>query len=137
MTAHKHDTQIGDPALPAAYLLGPDEGTAWWFLGSLVTLKAAAADTHGGLTVAHFVNPAGFAPPLHRHTLEDEMFYVLSGRAEFRCDGISLTAGPGDFVVLPRGLPHTFLVGPEAPLESLQLTPYAEASPTRIPPSRR
>ena len=122
MTTPIPNTHNEQPAPPTPYLLGPEEGTAWWFLGSLVTLKAGAADTHAGLTVAHFVNPPGFAPPLHRHTREDEMFYILSGRAEFRCAGTSLAAGPGDFVMLPRGLPHTFFVDREAPLESLQLT---------------
>ncbi len=69
-----------------------------------------------------FLNPPGFAPPLHRHLAEDEMFCVLSGSAEFRCDDRSLTAGPGDFVLLPVGRPHTFLVGPDEPLRALQIT---------------
>lgn len=97
------------------------EGEALWFLGNLVTLKTTGADTRGKLTVADFVNPPGFAPPLHRHTEEDECFYILSGTAEFRCDGEVLPAGPGDFVVLPVGIAHTFLVG-DGPLRALQIT---------------
>lgn len=104
------------------YLLRADEGEALWFLGNLVTLRAAGAQTRGRLTVAEFLNPPGFAPPLHRHLVEDEMFYVLSGTAEFRCDGQALAAGPGDFVLLPVGLPHTFLVGPDEALRALQIT---------------
>ncbi len=104
------------------YVLASDEGEALWFLGTLVTLKATGADTHGALTVAHFVNPAGFAPPVHRHLREDEMFYVLSGQARFHCQGEVLDAGPGAFVLLPRGQAHTFVVGPESPLHALQLT---------------
>ncbi|MBY8344017.1 quercetin 2,3-dioxygenase [Streptomyces spinosirectus] len=104
------------------YLLGRAEGRALWFLGSLVTVKATGAQTHDRLTVAEFLNPAGFAPPLHRHLEEDEMFYVLSGTARFQCDGEELTAGPGDFVLLPAGLPHTFVVGSVEPLRCLQLT---------------
>lgn len=107
---------------PSAYVLGPDEGDALWFLGNLVTLKATGARTRGKLTVAEFLNPPGFAPPLHRHLEEDEMFYVLSGTAEFRCQGQVLPAGPGDFVLLPVGLPHTFLVGSDEPLRVLQIT---------------
>jgi len=108
------------PARP--YLRREKEGDALWFLGNLVTLKATGAETRGGLTVAEFVNPAGFAPPLHRHLEEDEMFYVLSGAAEFRCDGEAFEAGPGDFLLLPVGLPHTFLVGADEPLRVLQIT---------------
>ena len=104
------------------YLRRPAEGEALWFLGNLVTLKATGAETRGRLTVAEFVNPAGFAPPLHRHLAEDEMFYLLSGTAEFRCDGEAFEAGPGDFVLLPVGLPHTFIAGPSEPLRVLQIT---------------
>ncbi|MFF5264698.1 quercetin 2,3-dioxygenase [Actinomadura viridis] len=99
-----------------------DEGEAFWFLGSLVTVKAAGARTRGRLTVLEFVNPPGFAPPLHRHLEEDELFYVLSGAVRFHCDGETLAAGPGDFVHLPVGLPHTFRVGPDEPLRCLQIT---------------
>lgn len=104
------------------YVLRADQGEAIWFSGNLVTIKATGAQTHGRLTVAEFLNPAGFAPPLHRHLVEDEMFHLLSGTAEFRCDGQSLAARPGDFVFLPVGLPHTFLVGPDEPLHLLQIT---------------
>jgi mannose-6-phosphate isomerase-like protein (cupin superfamily) len=108
------------PARP--YIRRQAEGDTLWFLGSLVTLKATGADTRGRLTVAEFVNPAGFAPPLHRHLDEDEMFYLLSGTAEFRCDGQAFQAGVGDFVLLPVGLPHTFIVGADEPLRVLQIT---------------
>jgi mannose-6-phosphate isomerase-like protein (cupin superfamily) len=111
------DCQPGGP-----YLLHEQEGEALWFLGNLVTIKAGGPQTRGRLTVAEFLNPAGFAPPLHRHLEEDEMFYILSGTAEFRCDDRRMAAGPGDFVLLPVGLPHTFLVGDSEPLRVLQIT---------------
>jgi mannose-6-phosphate isomerase-like protein (cupin superfamily) len=104
------------------YVLGPGDGQAWWFLGNLVTVKASAAQTRGRLTVVEFVNAPGFAPPLHRHLEEDEMFYLLSGTARFHCGGEDLTAGPGDFVLLPTGLPHSFVVGADEPLHVLQIT---------------
>lgn len=104
------------------YLLREGEGEALWFLGNLVTLKATGATTNGRLTVAEFVNPPGFAPPLHRHLDEDELFYVLSGSAEFRCADQSFPAGPGDVVMLPAGLAHTFIVGGQETLRALQIT---------------
>lgn len=110
------------PATPRPRLLRPDEGDALWFLGSLVTVKATGADTRGRATVVEFLNPPGFAPPLHRHTIEDEMFLLLGGRATFWCDGQELVAGAGDFVLLPAGLAHSFLVGPAEPLRTLQIT---------------
>ncbi|MDG4796453.1 cupin domain-containing protein [Micromonospora sp. WMMD1082] len=104
------------------HLLHRDEGEAYWFTGNLVTVKVAGTQTRGQLTVVEFVNPPGFAPPLHRHQLEDEMFYVISGAAVFHCAGEELTAGPGDFVHLPVGIPHTFVVGADEPLRVLQIT---------------
>lgn len=104
------------------YVRRDGEGDALWFLGSLVTVKATGGDTRGRLAVVEFLNPPGFAPPLHRHLDEEETFYVLSGTAEFRCDGEAFTAGPGDFVLLPAGLPHTFVVGADEPLRTLQIT---------------
>src|SRR3954452_6420843 len=111
-----------EPSPVRPYLRREGEGEALWFLGSLVTVKATGADTGGRLTVVEFLNPPGFAPPLHRHLEEDEMFYVLSGTAQFRCDGETLAAGPVDFVLLPARLAHTFIVGPDEPLRTLQIT---------------
>jgi hypothetical protein len=64
------------PSTPRPRLLRPDEGDALWFLGNLVTVKATGADTGGRATVVEFLNPPGFAPPLHRHRVEDEMFLL-------------------------------------------------------------
>lgn len=50
------------------------------------------------------------------------MFYVLEGSATFHCGDARLTAGPGDFVLLPRGVAHTFVVAADQPLRCLQLT---------------
>ena len=98
------------------------EGEALWFLGNFLTVKVGGERTRGRLTVIDFVNPAGFAPPLHRHEQEDEVFYVLEGGATFLCDGAEIAASPGDLVHLPAGLPHSFIVDAAGPLRVLQIT---------------
>ncbi len=108
--------------IPGPRLVPAGGGEALWFLGNLVTVKATGEDTAGRVTVVEFVNPAGFAPPLHRHAHEEEMFLVLDGRAEFTCGDETVEAGPGDFVQLPAGLPHTFVVSSDGPLRTLQIT---------------
>jgi mannose-6-phosphate isomerase-like protein (cupin superfamily) len=113
---------VVNSALGRPYVRHDGDGEALWFLGSLVTIKATGDETNGRVTVVEFVNPPGFAPPLHRHLDEDEMFYVLSGSAEFHCDGTTFSARPADFVLLPRGLAHTFIVGTDEPLRTLQIT---------------
>ncbi len=105
-----------------AQLVPDGAGEALWFLGSLVTIKVAGAQTDGRLTLVEFLNPPGFAPPMHRHTLEDEVFYLLAGTARFFCGDDVLAAGPGDVVLLPRGLPHSFVVGSGEALRTLQIT---------------
>ena len=50
------------------------------------------------------------------------MLYVLEGSADFRCGNLLLAAGPGDFVFLPKGVPHTFTVEADHPLRCLQIT---------------
>jgi len=98
------------------------EGDPLWFLGNFLTVKVGGAESRGQLTVIDFVNPPGFAPPLHRHEHEEEVFYVLEGAATFLCDGQEIAAVPGDLVHLPAGLPHTFIVDDTAPLRVLQIT---------------
>src|SRR6202046_3981511 len=115
----------GSHRLPTAgtpYLLGAGDGQDLWFLGNLVTWKATGEQTHGRLTIAEFVHPAGFAPPLHRHLREDEIFYILSGTAEFCCKGERLRAAAGDFVLLQESDPPASPGGTPAPLHALQIT---------------
>jgi quercetin dioxygenase-like cupin family protein len=47
-------------------------------------------------------------PPLHRHTREDETFYILEGEFLFECDGKQTRGSTGTFVFLSRGTAHAF-----------------------------
>ena len=46
--------------------------------------------------------------PLHKHTHEDEISYVLEGVLSVIQDGVKQTARAGEFIVKPRGKWHTF-----------------------------
>ena len=98
------------------------EGPAFWFLGTLVHIKAGAADTGGAFTLIEQLAPPGFGPPLHVHHVEDEQFHILEGRVRFRCGEREFTAGKGDSVFLPRTVPHAFRVEGGAPARLLQFT---------------
>lgn len=49
--------------------------------------------------------PPGDSIP-HRHTTEEEVLYVASGRGALVCDGDPLQLKPGSFVFIPPGVEH-------------------------------
>lgn len=71
-------------------------------------LLISAEQTGGAYELIQFVVPAGHGPPLHRHQHEDEMFYVTVGELEITYGGAAQRGGPGTYVHLTRGIPHTF-----------------------------
>jgi mannose-6-phosphate isomerase-like protein (cupin superfamily) len=42
----------------------------------------------------------------HRHEAEDELFLVLQGRLRMQLRDGEVTLGPGEFLVVPRGVEH-------------------------------
>lgn len=54
------------------------------------------------------IRPHGEGPGLHAHADEDDSFYMLEGELVFTVDGEELVAGPGTFVLVPPGIPHSF-----------------------------
>lgn len=117
-------TPPGPPPAAGAgrgFVLGPDEGEAYHWLGSLTLTKVRAADSSGGLDVVDHRVPAGYAPPTHVHRESDEVFYLLDGTLEVTCGDDSWHVGPGSVVFLPRGVPHGFVAGPDRPARTLLL----------------
>jgi hypothetical protein len=41
-----------------------------------------------------------------------EAFYVLEGEYKFQCGDLTFEARPGSFLIVPKGVPHGFSVGP-------------------------
>ena len=96
---------------------------AFWWQGSLMTIKARAEDTGGALGLVEAVFYEGFGPPLHVHGREDEALYVLEGRIRFRQGDDEFVAGPGTWVWGPRGVPHAFKVEAELARALVVVTP--------------
>ena len=93
--------------------LEPGEGEALWAAGSLMVVKATTTDTHGGMTVIEQECPAGLDSPEHVHDTEEQCLYMLTGSLELTCGGATRSLTPGCFAVMPRGVPHSFVVGPD------------------------
>jgi len=90
-------------------IVRPEDRPAYWNGTSQIVIQAEAGDTDGryGLIVSHA--PAGASPPLHVHR-DDEAVWVAEGQVRFRCGDREFTLGPGSYTMLPRGVPHSFLV---------------------------
>jgi mannose-6-phosphate isomerase-like protein (cupin superfamily) len=54
------------------------------------------------------MQPRRDGPPAHAHAAEDDSFYMLEGELTFLVDDEEVVAGPGTFVLVPPGVPHTF-----------------------------
>jgi quercetin dioxygenase-like cupin family protein len=106
---------------PKGYRLGPDDGPQMWFLDTRMAVKAGGDQTGEGFTLIEWSAPAGFGPPLHQHDREDECFYVLAGAIRVDCGDQQWEVGPGEFVFLPRQIPHGFVVT-DGPVRGLQIT---------------
>lgn len=78
--------------------------------GCRFTWHVSATDTGDAFCLAEALVPAGCEPPLHVHAREEETFYVLDGQVTFQRGLERIDAGPGDSVLLPRGVQHGFAV---------------------------
>ena len=84
-----------------------------WFVGSLNRVVATAGETNGAFGLMEQWARRGFAPPTHVHHREDSALYVLDGSLRVRVGDDESTITAGDFVFLPRDVPHSFRVDSE------------------------
>jgi quercetin dioxygenase-like cupin family protein len=77
-------------------------------LGEPCLVKLAGGDTDNAVAVVHLTVPKLAGPPLHRHSREDEWFYVLDGELTCEVDGQRFIAGAGASAFAPRGTAHTY-----------------------------
>ena len=63
--------------------------------------------TQGSYRVMVGQAPIGEGPPMHLHPHTDEGFYIGDGVVAFVFPDREVLAGPGSFVLIPRGVVHT------------------------------
>ncbi len=96
------------------YLVEPSSGERIWDGPIDTTVKVSTESTAGTLSITEMAVTPGFMVPPHVHRETDEWSYVLTGRIGARVGEDEFTAGPGSWILKPRGLMHTFWnAGPE------------------------
>jgi mannose-6-phosphate isomerase-like protein (cupin superfamily) len=89
--------------------IAPGEGDSFDFGGFGVVWKVEGSETGELFSVLeHLIAPRTLAAPLHRHVDEDEYSFVLEGTLGALLGEDLVEAGPGAWVLKPRGQWHTF-----------------------------
>ena len=91
-----------------AIIIQAGEGKALSLRGTEVAYKAEGDRPGGGPTFLEFTAAPGFSTGDHVHSRIEEIFYVVEGQFQIRAGDRMLRAGPGDFVLVPPGVPHGF-----------------------------
>ena len=97
-------------------------GLATWALGSLFERLVTADQSGGALGAAVITQPPGLATPTHVHTREAEAWFVLDGTLTYRAGTELVDLAAGDFIYLPRDVPHAFRITGTTPARYLGLT---------------
>ena len=110
------------PRVTLPYIVGPTDGSHAP-LGKLGTVhKVPGFVTEGRVTIVeHTLAPRRVAAPLHRHSREDELSFVLEGSLGAMLGDEVVFAAAGSYVLKPRGQWHTFWNAGATPLRFIEL----------------
>ncbi|WP_414582733.1 cupin domain-containing protein [Scytonema sp. PCC 10023] len=93
-----------------AILMQPGQGASYWFDRDLYIFKAVGEDTGQAYALCEVVvAPQGGGTPPHRHSRENESFYIQEGELEFQLDEQTIVATAGTFLYSPKGQLHRFI----------------------------
>jgi quercetin dioxygenase-like cupin family protein len=99
-----------DLSVPGARLVAARDVEPVEAPGHSFRVVADGAGTGGAYSLTEATSPLGAGVPFHAHDRAVECFYVLDGRYRLTVSGARHEAGPGDFLLVPRGAPHGFEV---------------------------
>jgi mannose-6-phosphate isomerase-like protein (cupin superfamily) len=86
---------------------------------STLAFKVTSAQTGGRLFVCEHTHHLKGGPPLHVHHEQEEWFLVEDGEVVFQVGDRRMVLKPGDSLLGPRGVPHTFSATGDAPAKLL------------------
>ncbi len=101
----------------------PELKNSYWYIGHLMSILVSSGDTNGSFALIHGYEIKGLEPPPHIHTREDESFYILNGEINYTVDNETFMGKRGDWIFLPRNIPHFFKVQTDKAEVLIQLSP--------------
>ena|SRR6266568_7936739 len=102
-------------------MVAPAEGKTVMLFGVRFTYKVVSTDSGGSLAVLEVEIPAGTLVKPHNHSREDEFSLVVSGTVGVRVGDRVLEAGPGTYLVKPRGTPHAMWNAASVPAKVVEI----------------
>ena len=94
-----------------------------WFGPNLLTFLTTSEETSGAFSLIKNVMQKGFETPLHVHTREDESHVLLDGEIHYQIGDQTICAKQGDYVYMPKGVPHNFTLISHTAIILLLITP--------------
>ena len=95
-----------------AHTVAPGDGqTVDLGIIQMRVLAAGEATTGRAFTLAEFTGGEGPWTVPHIHHAMEESFYVLDGQYVFTVGAEEIPAGPGSYVLVPRGSRHAISAG--------------------------
>jgi quercetin dioxygenase-like cupin family protein len=76
--------------------------------GGVFNFLSMGHETEGRQSLMRIVVNRGAEPPAHTHSREDESYYILRGSIRYTIGEDVISVNEGEYVYLPKGVPHKF-----------------------------
>jgi mannose-6-phosphate isomerase-like protein (cupin superfamily) len=94
------------------FALSKEEGSQINFRGTKMVVKVSEENSEGMYSLIEMVHPPNIGPAFHIHPNASEAYYVMEGEYIIRCGEKIYHSQAGDFVFIPKGVPHNYQSGP-------------------------
>jgi quercetin dioxygenase-like cupin family protein len=78
--------------------------------GAVFNFLAWGHETSGRHALIKIIVQRGAEPPPHTHSREDESYFILKGSIQYTIGDHQLTVNEGEYVYLPKDVPHSFKI---------------------------
>jgi quercetin dioxygenase-like cupin family protein len=76
--------------------------------GGVFNFLSMGHETERRQSLMRIVVNRGAEPPAHTHSREDESYYILRGSIRYTIGEDVISVNEGEYVYLPKGVPHKF-----------------------------